>query len=83
MDNAEAGWYIAIEEPNPTRYLLMAGPYDSREEADLHAEKCKRIAYRIDGYTHFATWGTGLFQTREVGKLNTQMDLRGGSNAEN
>lgn len=72
--NTESGWYIAVKKPNPTRFVLMAGPYDTRQDADAQADRCKEIAYQVDGFLWFETWGTGLFKTREPGQLNRLME---------
>jgi hypothetical protein len=67
-------WYIATKEHDDT-YRLWAGPYDTREAADAVAEQVKAIAYEIDGYLWWATWGTGRFDTDQPGKLNNRLAL--------
>ncbi len=72
----ESGWYIAVRLPNPTRFKLMAGPYDTRDQADAVAEQCKDLAYQVDGFLWFADWGTGRFKTREPGQLNRLLEVQ-------
>lgn len=63
-------WYIAIERRSPDRYVLAAGPYDNRSDADSDSDRVKRLAMDRWPELHFEHWGTGLFETDRPGRLN-------------
>jgi len=79
---ARGGFYVSMIDPSQSgginRYALLAGPFETHEEAKGHIDAARRAADKADPWSHFAAFGTARIadpEKRTVGKLNADLGL--------
>lgn len=73
------GYYYCTVMDGPN-YALLAGPYDSHQDALDNLPKAKQIAQQVDAKAVFYAFGTARIERnatviRPAGVLNTEMGL--------